>query len=648
MIYSTTGDPRAARRAVPDAALRHRPRHSSRCVVCLRVDYRTLADRSHLIYAVAARCCSSTCCSSASCAAAAGAGSRCRSFNLQPSEFAKIGARARPGAVLRREPAPAPRRAATWPSAARSRRCRSCSSRGSRTSAPPSRWCPCCSAMAFVAGMRLQGGRHPAGRWRSSPRRWRGAYALQGLPEGPHPDVPRPVAGSARRRLPADPGADHRRVGRPLGQGVHEGHAGAAAASCRSPTTTSSSPCWPRSRGSSACSPSLGLYLFVMLRALETARLAQGPARARYLVVGVAGELHVPGDLQRHDVGGAGPGQGAHAAAHELRRVVDDRHAGRLRADPQREDAEVHELTACRTATDAGRAFTEGGRRGVRMNKEMIISSNGHQTMVAILEDDQVGRGLRRARAPARRRRQHLQGPRVEGAARHAVGVRRHRPRARRLPLRLRRRRHDRRVRAHGRRRRGRRGGRRRRRRPTPAAGGRKGDRAPKIETLLKEGQEILVQVVKEPLGTKGARLTSHVTMAGRFLVFMPTVDHVGVSRKIESREERARLRGIVREFREAHGFTGGVIIRTAAADRPEEDIVGDLVYFQQDLGRDPPEGRVVAAPRPSSTASRAWWPSSFATCSPTSTRPSGSTTRRSTGACRSWSSASCPRWRRA
>ncbi len=102
----------------------------------------------------------------------------------------------------------------------------------------------------------------------------------------------------------------------------------------------------------------------------------------------------------------------------------------------------------------------------------------------------------------------------------------------------------------------------------------------PRIEDLLKEGQEILVQVVKEPLGTKGARLTSHVTMPGRFLVFMPTVDHVGVSRKIESREERARLRGIVREFREAHGFTGGVIIRTAAGGRPKEDIVSDLEAF--------------------------------------------------------------------
>jgi ribonuclease G len=104
----------------------------------------------------------------------------------------------------------------------------------------------------------------------------------------------------------------------------------------------------------------------------------------------------------------------------------------------------------------------------------------------------------------------------------------------------------------------------------------------PKIEDLLKEGQEVLVQVVKEPLGTKGARLTSHATMPGRFLVFMPTVDHVGVSRKIESREERARLRGIVREFREEHGFTGGVIIRTAAAGRTKEDIVSDLTYFHQ------------------------------------------------------------------
>ncbi len=108
------------------------------------------------------------------------------------------------------------------------------------------------------------------------------------------------------------------------------------------------------------------------------------------------------------------------------------------------------------------------------------------------------------------------------------------------------------------------------------------GPQEAKIEDLLHEGQEIIVQVAKEPIGTKGARLTSYVTLAGRFLVFMPTVDHVGVSRKIESRDERARLRGIVRDFREKQGFTGGVIIRTAAAGRPEEDIVGDLTYFQR------------------------------------------------------------------
>jgi Rne/Rng family ribonuclease len=119
----------------------------------------------------------------------------------------------------------------------------------------------------------------------------------------------------------------------------------------------------------------------------------------------------------------------------------------------------------------------------------------------------------------------------------------------------------------------------------SPRAGSR-GDREkgpePKIEELLKEGQEIIVQVAKEPLGTKGARLTSHATMPGRFLVFMPTVDHVGVSRKIESREERSRLRGIVREFREQTGFSGGLIIRTAAAGRPKEDIVSDLSYFHR------------------------------------------------------------------
>jgi Rne/Rng family ribonuclease len=103
-----------------------------------------------------------------------------------------------------------------------------------------------------------------------------------------------------------------------------------------------------------------------------------------------------------------------------------------------------------------------------------------------------------------------------------------------------------------------------------------------KIEDLLKEGQEVVVQVVKEPLGTKGARITSHISLPGRFLVYMPTVEHIGVSRKIDSREERKRLRGIVQKFKEEHGLVGGVIIRTAASHRTDEDVIADLTYFHQ------------------------------------------------------------------
>jgi ribonuclease G len=122
------------------------------------------------------------------------------------------------------------------------------------------------------------------------------------------------------------------------------------------------------------------------------------------------------------------------------------------------------------------------------------------------------------------------------------------------------------------------------------AAKGARGDRrgrertAPtaKIEDLLREGQEVVVQVVKEPLGTKGARITSHLSLPGRFLVYMPTVDHIGISRKIDDREERRRLRGIVQRFREQSGLPGGVIIRTAASNRSEDDIIADLSYFHQ------------------------------------------------------------------
>jgi ribonuclease G len=98
------------------------------------------------------------------------------------------------------------------------------------------------------------------------------------------------------------------------------------------------------------------------------------------------------------------------------------------------------------------------------------------------------------------------------------------------------------------------------------------------ISKLLKEGQEILVQISKEPLGTKGARITSHIALPGRYLVYMPTVDHIGVSRKISSEEERLRLRNIILEHKGT--LTGGFIVRTAGQGRDEEELKADLKFL--------------------------------------------------------------------
>jgi ribonuclease G len=107
--------------------------------------------------------------------------------------------------------------------------------------------------------------------------------------------------------------------------------------------------------------------------------------------------------------------------------------------------------------------------------------------------------------------------------------------------------------------------------RPEKAAG-------PSISDLLREGQEIIVQIAKEPLGQKGARITSHIALPGRFLVYMPTVDHIGVSRKIPSDEERLRLKRILL----AHhtGIPGGFIVRTAGDGRSEEELRADMMFL--------------------------------------------------------------------
>jgi ribonuclease G len=101
----------------------------------------------------------------------------------------------------------------------------------------------------------------------------------------------------------------------------------------------------------------------------------------------------------------------------------------------------------------------------------------------------------------------------------------------------------------------------------------------PLITELLKEGQEILVQIAKEPIGKKGARITSHIALPGRFLVYMPTVNHTGVSRKISSEEERQRLKRIIISERE-NGH-GGFIVRTAAQGASEEELRADIRFLK-------------------------------------------------------------------
>jgi ribonuclease G len=143
--------------------------------------------------------------------------------------------------------------------------------------------------------------------------------------------------------------------------------------------------------------------------------------------------------------------------------------------------------------------------------------------------------------------------------------------------------------RRNGRERVGERGGSRDRRgmansRPSGGGGRDRGGRSmqstnlPAISDLLKPGQEILVQIAKEPIAKKGARITSHIALPGRFLVFMPTVNHMGVSRKIESDGERRRLKEIL--LSEKGDAQGGFIVRTAAAGATEEELRSDLRFL--------------------------------------------------------------------
>ncbi len=100
----------------------------------------------------------------------------------------------------------------------------------------------------------------------------------------------------------------------------------------------------------------------------------------------------------------------------------------------------------------------------------------------------------------------------------------------------------------------------------------------PLIGDLVKEGQHILVQAAKEPIAKKGARITSHIVLPGRYLVFMPTVNHVGVSRRIESSKERQRLRDLIQDLRGE--MERGFIVRTAGEGKKKTDFSRDMVYL--------------------------------------------------------------------
>jgi ribonuclease G len=101
--------------------------------------------------------------------------------------------------------------------------------------------------------------------------------------------------------------------------------------------------------------------------------------------------------------------------------------------------------------------------------------------------------------------------------------------------------------------------------------------RRQRIEDMLKRGQEIMVQVVKEPMGQKGMRLTNYISLPGRYLVLMPTVNHIGVSRKIEDEKERERLRKLAIELRPP-GL--GIIVRTLGVGKGKEEIAADIKYL--------------------------------------------------------------------
>src|ERR1700730_1607039 len=112
-----------------------------------------------------------------------------------------------------------------------------------------------------------------------------------------------------------------------------------------------------------------------------------------------------------------------------------------------------------------------------------------------------------------------------------------------------------------------------------PPAPANAGSSPPSIDDLLKPGQEIIVQVVKDPLPNKGARISTHITLPGRYLVLLPTVRHFGVSRRLDDEAERERLLGVLHQLPLPGG---GLIVRTVGEGKGSEEFESDLAYLSR------------------------------------------------------------------
>ena len=121
----------------------------------------------------------------------------------------------------------------------------------------------------------------------------------------------------------------------------------------------------------------------------------------------------------------------------------------------------------------------------------------------------------------------------------------------------------------------------------------------PLVQDVLHDGDSLQVQVIKEPIGTKGARLSTHMSVSSRFLVYMPHTDHIGISQRIEDEEERERLRGAVEQGIEAEDLVGkgGYIVRTAGEGASEAELCADIRFLRRLWLAIEKKGRAASTP---------------------------------------------------